>query len=72
MEVIKAVAVIFFSTHCPKCSALEMLLKKKNIYYIENNNVQEMLDLGLQSAPGLMVDGKVMNFPEAMKWVKEQ
>lgn len=64
--------VIFFSTHCPKCSALEMLLKKKNIEYKENNNVQEMLSLGLQSAPGLMVDGKVMSYPEALKWVREQ
>lgn len=63
---------IFFSTHCPKCSALEMLLKKKNIDYIEKNDVQEMLKLGLTSAPGLMVDGKIMTFPEAIKWVKEQ
>ena len=64
--------LIFFSTHCPKCKALEMLLKKKNIEYEEHNDVQEMLKLGLQSAPGLMVDGKVMNFPEAMSWIKEQ
>ena len=64
--------LIFFSTHCPKCKALEMLLKKKNIEYEEHNDVQEMLKLGLQSAPGLMVNGKVMNFPEAMSWIKEQ
>lgn len=64
--------LIFFSTHCPKCKALEMLLKKKNIEYEEHNDVQEMLKLGLQSAPGLMVNGKVMNFPDAMSWIKEQ
>lgn len=64
--------LIFFSTHCPKCKALEMLLKKKNIEYEEHNNIQEMLKLGLQSAPGLMVNGKIMNFPEAMSWIKEQ
>lgn len=64
--------LIFFSTHCPKCKALEMLLKKKNIEYEEHNDVQEMLKLGLQSAPGLMVNGKVMNFPAAMSWIKEQ
>lgn len=64
--------LVFFSTHCPKCKALEMLLKKKNIEYVENNDVQEMLKLGLQTAPGLMVNGKIMNFPEAMSWIKEQ
>ena len=64
--------LIFFSTHCPKCKALEMLLKKKNIEYEEHNNIQEMLKLGLQSAPGLMVNGKVMEFSAAVKWIKEQ
>ena len=64
--------VIFFSTHCPKCRALEMLLKKHNIDYVEKNDIQEMLDLGLTSAPGLMVNGQIMSFPEAMSWVKEQ
>ena len=64
--------VIFFSTHCPKCAALEMLLKRHNIEYVENNDVQEMLSLGLTSAPALKVGDQVLDFIQATKWVREQ
>lgn len=64
--------VIFYSTHCPKCKALEMLLKKYNIQYVENNDVQEMLDLGLASAPALKVGDLILDFSQAAKWIKEQ
>ncbi len=63
--------IVFFSTHCPRCKALEMMLKKKNVNYIENNNVKEMLALGLSSAPALKVGDKVLDFPSAMAWAKE-
>ena len=71
--------VIFYTTHCPRCSALEIMLKKKKITYVEKyvdpnkaEEVQVMLDLGLQGAPGLVVNGEVKSFPEAMAWVREQ
>lgn len=71
--------VILYTTHCPRCSALEMMLKKKKVSYTERyinpNNPDEikiMLDMGLQSAPGLVVCGKVKDFPAAMAWVREQ
>ena len=71
--------VIFYTTHCPRCSALEMMLKKKKIVYVEKrinpNNADEikiMTDLGLQSAPGLVVNGEVKDFPAAMAWVRER
>ena len=64
--------VIFYSTHCPRCKALEMLLNKKQIKYTESGDVNEMLAAGLQSAPGLKVNGEVMDFPKAMAWIKEQ
>lgn len=63
--------VVFYSTHCPRCRALEMLLKKAKIEYTEKNDVNEMLSLGLSSAPGLSVDGKMMGFAESMAWIKE-
>ena len=61
--------IIFYSTHCPKCRMLEMKLKQKSIVYEECNDVSEMLSLGLHSAPGLSVDGKVMDFKESVNWV---
>lgn len=68
-----------YSTHCPHCRTLEMLLKKKNIPFkeieIDANNpesIQQMIDLGLKSAPGLVVDGRVMDFISATKWINEK
>ena len=61
--------VILYSTHCPKCRVLETKLKQKNIEYEECNDIEEMLKLGIQEAPQLEVDGKLMTFGEAVKWV---
>lgn len=71
--------VVLYSTHCGHCKALAMLLSKKNIAYEEvyvdpdkPEEVQKIKDLGLLSAPALVVDGKVMAYPAAVNWVKEQ
>ena len=64
--------VIFFSTHCPRCKMLETVLKQKKIKYKENNDVEDMLALGLRSAPGLKVGDEVMDFPTALAWAKRQ
>ena len=64
--------VKFYSTHCPKCRVLEAKLKQKNIEYEECNDIEEMLKLGIQEAPQLEVDGKLMTFSEAVKWVNEK
>lgn len=64
--------ITFYSTHCPKCKVLETKLQQKNIQYTEVNDVDLMLSLGIKSAPNLDVDGKLMNFTEAVQWVKEQ
>lgn len=61
--------IILYSTHCPRCTVLEAKLKQKNIEYQEINNVDEMLKLGIQTVPQLKVDGKLMDFSEAIKWV---
>lgn len=66
------VNVILYSTHCPRCKVLEMKLQKKNISYTENDSVEEMMEMGIQSAPALKVDDKVYLFGEAVKWVNAQ
>ena len=71
--------IVFYSTHCPHCRAVEIMLKKKNIQYEEiyidpnkPEEVQVMLDLGLQSAPGLVVNGQVMDYNQALSWIRGQ
>lgn len=61
--------IILYSTHCPKCNILASKLKAKNIDYIENNDVEEMKKLGMQSAPYLSVNGDLLDFAKANKWI---
>ena len=64
--------VILWTTHCPRCKVLELKLKQKNINYQENANMEEMLAKGFKEAPKLEVDGVVMDFKEAVEWLKGQ
>lgn len=61
-----------YSTHCPKCQILEKKLVQKGIEYVEVNDTQQMLDMGLQSVPWLEVDGQMLDFNQANKWIDEQ
>lgn len=61
-----------YSTHCPRCTVLETKLKQKGIEYQEITDVDEMIKLGIQAVPQLDVDGKLLNFGEAVKWVNER
>lgn len=63
---------ILFSTGCPKCTILKKKMSKKGIEYTEVNDTQKMLDMGLKSVPWLEVDGQMMNFEQANKWINEQ
>ena len=64
--------VILWSTHCPRCKVLEVKLKQKNIEFEENTNVEEMTAKGFKEAPKLEIDGAVMDFKEAVEWLKGQ
>ena len=57
--------VTLYTTHCPKCNVLTTKLKSKGVDY------EEITDKGFMSAPMLEVDGKIMTFVEAIKWVNE-
>ncbi len=64
--------VILFTTHCPKCRVLAMKLEEKKIKYETRTDVDEMIELGIMSAPMLKVNGKFFDFSAAMNWIKEQ
>ena len=61
--------VIFYTTHCPKCTVLEKKLKEKNIDYIEFTNTEAMINLGLKTIPALNVNGEILDFPSSVKWI---
>ena len=64
--------VTLYSTYCPKCIVLEKKLNTKGIKFelVEDQDV--MIEKGFMSAPMLDVDGKIMDFTEANKWINEQ
>ena len=64
--------VIFYSTHCSMCNVLEKKLKAKQNDDSEINDVDVMMKKRIMSAPCLEVDGKMMRYGEAIKWVNEQ
>lgn len=64
--------IILYSTNCPKCKILEKKLTEKNIKFTKNNNVIDMTELGIDQVPVLSIDGKLLRFVEANKWINER
>lgn len=63
-------SIVLYSNGCPSCNNLKLMLQKAGIEYIENNNIEEMLALGISQIPVLSVDGELMSYEDAKKWVK--
>lgn len=61
--------ITLYTTHCPRCMVLEKKLNAKNIDYVENTNVDLMIDKGIMTVPVLEVDEKQLNFKEANEWL---
>lgn len=64
--------ITLFSTMCPKCKVLSMKLDNKKIPYEVCTDIEIMKSMGFIQAPMLEVDGKIMNFTEAVEWVNNQ
>ena len=62
-------SVTLYSTGCPKCRILEQKLDMKNVEYKVVSDEAEMIDKGFMSLPMVDVDGKEMDFGEAIRWV---
>lgn len=64
--------VTMYSTGCPRCEVLKKKLEQKGIEFEINNSVERMLSLGINDVPVLDVEGKLLPFAEAVKWVSIQ
>lgn len=65
-------SIILYEHGCPKCKVLKMKLDKGGIQYETVNDIEIMKAKGFQEAPKLEVNGVIMNFTEAVKWIGEQ
>lgn len=61
--------VVFYTIDCPKCRVLESKLKAKKVPFEECRDIEIMQEKGFENAPMLEVDGTVMSFGEAVKWI---
>ena len=57
---------------CPKCKILKEKLDKTGISYTENNNTDDMREMGITHLPLLAVDGTLLKFTDANDWINEQ
>ena len=63
---------VLYSTGCPKCKVLKSKLAAKGILFTEVNDVEEMLNLGIDTVPVLFHNNRRMEFKEAIEWVNSQ
>ena len=63
--------IILYSTNCPRCKVLKAKLDEKGIPYELCTDVKTMYSRGFLEAPVLDVNGDLMNFSQAIKFVNE-
>ena len=63
---------ILYSTDCPRCRVLGKKLNEAGVEYGVSYDVAGLVNLGFDSAPVLEVDGRKMNFTEAVQWLKDR
>lgn len=61
-----------YTTNCPQCKVLEAALKNKRIEFEIVSGEDAIREKGYHAAPLLEVDGEVMTFPQAVRWVNAQ
>lgn len=64
--------VVLYSTGCPQCMVLEKKLEMKGIPYTKSDNFDKVIEAGYLTAPVLEVEGVLMAFGEANKWISER
>ena len=64
--------VVLYTTGCPRCKILKKKLDEAGIEYTENNNVDEMLSLGINEVPVLKVNGELLNYNSSIEWLSNR
>jgi glutaredoxin len=65
--------ITLYSTRCPKCKAVEILLAKKDICYTLIEDTEKVVKVGEEhgiiSAPILRVGDEFLDFSKAVKYI---
>lgn len=62
--------ILYKTPTCGKCKVLKKKLEDKGIEFTENEDIDEMLSMGIMNAPTLSVNGELLDFMSALDWVK--
>lgn len=62
-----------YTNDCPKCRVLKAKLDSKDIAYEKINDIDLIMEKGIESVPVLELEnGTMMDFSSAIKWVNQQ
>lgn len=61
--------IILYSNNCPRCKILKRKLDDNKINYEIIDDVDIMIDKGLSTVPVLEINGRMLDFKEAVEWV---
>jgi len=61
--------VTLYTTHCPACNAMVLLLKKNGYTWTENTDIELMRSKGFKAVPWIeFEDGTLMNLGQAKEF----
>ena len=63
---------LYTTPTCPRCKILKTKLAQKGIQYEECMDEEKMQSMGILSVPVMSVDGQLLEFSEAVKYVNER
>ena len=63
--------MVLYTTGCPRCEMLEKLLNDKGMKYEVCTVKDVMVRNFFKTVPMLEVDGKTMNYKDAVRWVNQ-
>lgn len=64
--------VLYTTATCPKCKLLKAKMDAKGIEYREETDVSIMKTKSIDAVPVLEVDGSLLEYGNANKWVNER
>lgn len=64
--------IILYTTECPQCNVLTKKLEAKGIQFQKHMDIDEMTQLHIDAVPVLSVDGELLSFADAVRWVNDQ
>jgi len=68
--------IILYSTHCPKCKTVELLLAKKNLEFFMVDDTEKVVKVGQEhgilGAPILQVGDEFFDFSKAVQYLNRR